>query len=58
MSKNFEKIKSYYDTGKWDKQRVWNCVGKSLGITPEEYELIIGEPYIPINEQKVSRGVD
>lgn len=49
MSKNFEKIKSYYESKKWDKQRVYNCVGKTLGITEEEYELIVGEPYVPHN---------
>lgn len=45
MSKNFEKIKRYYDTGQWSKERVHAVVGKKTGITPEEYELIVGEPY-------------
>ena len=44
-SKNFNKIKTYYDTGLWDKERVYNVVGKKNGITPEEYEEITGEPY-------------
>ena len=44
-SKNFEKIKSYYDRGLWDKARVRAVVGKTLGITPEEYEEITGEKY-------------
>lgn len=44
-SKNFDKIKHYYDTGLWSKERVYNVVGKKNGITPEEYEEITGEPY-------------
>lgn len=44
-SKNFETIKYYYDVGLWDKERVYNVVGKKNGITPEEYEEITGEPY-------------
>lgn len=43
MSKNFEKVKNYYDKGLWNKTRVYNAVGK--WITAEEYELITGEPY-------------
>lgn len=44
-SKNFEKIKDYYDTGLWNKARVYAVVGKKTGITAEEYEEITGEPY-------------
>lgn len=44
-SKNFEQIKKWYDEGVWSKERVYNVVGKKLGITPEEYEEITGEPY-------------
>lgn len=44
-SKNYELIKGYYDSGLWDKERVYNVVGKKNGITPEEYEEITGEPY-------------
>lgn len=47
-SKNYYKIKAGYKNGSWSKQMVYDVVGK--GITAEEYELIIGEPYIPINE--------
>lgn len=43
MSKNFEKVKGYYDKGLWSKQKVRNAVGK--WITAEEYELITGEPF-------------
>lgn len=46
MSKNFEKVKNYYDRGLWNKTRVYNAVGK--WITAEEYELITGEPYVTI----------
>ena len=42
-SKNFEKVKHYYDTGMWSKQKVYNVVGK--WITPEEYYEITGEVY-------------
>lgn len=44
-SKNFEKIKGYYDNGLWTQEQVYNVVGKKQGITPEEYEEITGEPY-------------
>lgn len=43
-SKNFEKVKSYYDAGLWSKERVRNAVGK--WITAAEYEEITGEPYV------------
>lgn len=42
-SKNFEKVKRYYDTGFWNKRMVRSVVGK--WITEEEYELITGEQY-------------
>ena len=42
-SKNFAKVKHYYDTGMWSKQKVYNVVGK--WITPEEYFEITGEVY-------------
>lgn len=44
-SKNFYKIKGYYDSGAWTIDRVWNVVGKSLGITEEEYKEITGFVY-------------
>lgn len=46
MSKNFEKIKKYFDEGIYSKAKVHALVGKRLGITAEEYELITGEPYV------------
>ena len=42
-SKNFDKVKKYYDQGLWSKQRVYNVVNK--WITPAEYEEITGEEY-------------
>ena len=39
----FEKIKYYYEHDLWDKQRVWNVVGKV--ITAEDYKTITGEEY-------------
>ena len=44
MSKQFEKIKRYYETGKWSKKWVHDAVGKL--ISAEEYETIVGEPYV------------
>ena len=44
-SKNFDKIKSYYDSDLWSKEMVYNVLGKKNGITPAEYEEITGEPY-------------
>lgn len=45
MSKNFKKVKNYYDKGLWSEARVYEAVGK--WITAEEYELIVGKPYEP-----------
>lgn len=44
-SKNYEKVKSYYNNGKgpWSLKQVYNAVGK--WITKEEYEEITGETY-------------
>lgn len=43
-SKNFEKVKNYYDKGLWNEYRVSEAVKKGW-ITPEEYEEITGNPY-------------
>ncbi len=43
MSKNYEKVKSYYERGLWGKVRVHAVVGK--WITAEEYKEITGEEY-------------
>lgn len=43
-SKNFDKVKAYYDGGYWTKERVKNAVVKGW-ITADEYEEIVGEPY-------------
>ena len=42
-SKNFEKVKTYYDDGMWNIAKVHNAVGK--WITAEEYKEITGEDY-------------
>lgn len=44
-SPNFEKIKWYYDNGKWDIERVRKVVGKPQGITAEEFVEITGKDY-------------
>lgn len=48
MSQKFNKVKKYYDDGLWNKKMVADAVVKRW-ITEEEYELIVGEPYIPHN---------
>lgn len=40
-SPKFDLVKSYYDRGLWDADRVRNAVGK--WITQEECEEILGE---------------
>lgn len=42
-SKNYEKIKTYYEDGRWNIDRVFNAVGK--WITEEEYKEITGYVY-------------
>ena len=44
MSKMYEKIKEYYNTGLWSEERVRNMVVKGV-ITEEEYASIIGKEY-------------
>lgn len=40
----FDKVKRYYEEKLWDKSRVNDAV-KCKWITPEQYEMIIGESY-------------
>ena len=44
MSKMYEKVKKYYDTGLWSEERVINMVIKGI-ITEEEYKDIVGKGY-------------
>ncbi|MBQ9302017.1 XkdX family protein [Butyrivibrio sp.] len=44
MSKNFEKIKKWYKMKIYTEKHLKLFVEKGQ-ITPEEYELITGEPY-------------
>ena len=44
MSKMYEKIKEYYNTGLWSEERVRNMVVKGI-ITEEEFYDITGEFY-------------
>ena len=44
MSKMYEKIKEYYNTGLWSEVRVRNMVVKGI-ITEEEFYEITGEFY-------------
>ena len=43
-SKKFEKVKEFYDTGRWNIYRVANAVVMGW-ITAEEFEEITGQPY-------------
>lgn len=43
-SKNYEKVKGYYDGGFWNEARVKNAVAKGW-ITEAEYEEVTGERY-------------
>ena len=44
MSKDYERIKAYYEAGYWNKYMVANAVKKGK-ITAEEYKEITGEEY-------------
>lgn len=47
-SKNYDKVKSFFDNGLWSKQRVYNAVTNPASnpwITKQEYEEITGEAY-------------
>lgn len=47
-SKNFAKVKKFFDNGLWSQQRVYNAVSNpasSPWITAEEYQEITGEAY-------------
>lgn len=41
-SKNYDKVKKYYDSGLWNLTMVKNAVKKKW-ITEEEYKEIVGE---------------
>ena len=42
-SKNFDKVKKYYDEGRWTIEMVRNAVGR--WITEEEFTEITGKPF-------------
>ena len=47
-SKNFEKVKKFFDKGLWSKQRVYKAVSNPTSgpwITEAEYQEITGEAY-------------
>lgn len=44
MSPKYNKVKTYYDNGLWNKTMVRNAVLKHW-ITPAEYQMITGEDY-------------
>lgn len=43
-SKNYQKVKDFYDNRLWDESRVRNAVIKNW-ITTDEYKEITGEDY-------------
>ena len=43
-SKNYEKVKKYWDEGLWNEQRVRNAVSKGW-ITEDEFREITGKAY-------------
>ena len=44
MSALYKKVKKYYDMGLYNDKMVADFVKKGR-LTPEEYELITGQPY-------------
>lgn len=50
-SKNFEKIKKYYEKQLWSLRMVYNVVGKKTGITKEQFQEITGIPYDSIDPE-------
>lgn len=56
VSKNYEKVKNYYDKGLWDKNKVYRAVGK--WITEGEYTKIIGESYKTDGEEESEQIVE
>ena len=47
-SKNFEKVKKFYDSGLWSKKKVHDAVENPVSspwITQAEYKEITGESY-------------
>lgn len=51
-SKNYEKVKSYYDRGLWPIDRIYNAVGK--WITEIEYQEITGTHTRTKNENRAA----
>lgn len=49
-SKNFNKVKWYYNHGQWNKYRVWMAVNR--WITADEYKEITGEDWDPNHKPK------
>lgn len=43
MSDKFQLVKDYYDKGLWNKQKVYNAVGR--WINKDEYKEITGDEY-------------
>ena len=53
MSKNYEKVKHYYEAGLWSKARVYAVVGR--WITKEEYEEIMQIRQEKIKEKQLKK---
>lgn len=44
MSKNYEKVKGYFEKGLWDEKRVYQAVNR--WITKIEFQEITGKEYL------------
>lgn len=49
MSKNYAKVKNWYDHGNWSIARVYNAVGK--WITADEFEKIVGKSIMEYEQE-------
>lgn len=49
-SPRFKQVQLYYKRGQWDKKKVHDAVDMGW-ITPEEYEIITGDPFVPTEEE-------
>jgi len=54
-SEQFDKIKRYYDNGYWNAKAVGQAVEHDW-ILPDEYEEIVGEPYVEDTERELTAG--
>lgn len=56
-SNNFFNVKRWYNSGMWDKERVYNAVGSGY-ISESEYKLITGEDYKLAFSRQIEKNHD